>query len=129
MINVFEDFASRQPGGGALTVTRRALAVPAYDAQGYQLPVASSSTITIVAQVTPTSGRNLQVLADQGITAESHTLWTATKLLTRDSGHPPDTVTGVDLDGDTWTACNWKQFHAPDGDVFYQVVVVRGALE
>lgn len=131
MIDVFESFATRQEGRGALVVTRRVTPTDAYTDDGYQVTPTGISTFPIIAQVTPTSGRNLQILADQGITSESRTLWTSAKLTARDDGLEPDTLTGVDLDGDgvLWTVFNWKRFTAPDGDVFYQVIVARGALK
>jgi hypothetical protein len=130
MIDVIEDFASRQLGGGVLTVTRTGVPAVPYDADGY--PAATTtSTLTIIAQVVPTSGRALQILADQGITSDTRTLRTASRVFSRDDNHAPDLIAGVDLDDDgiTWAVINWKLHTAPDGDRFYEVIVARGALK
>jgi hypothetical protein len=132
MINVIESFAARQPGGGALTVTRRATGSPAY-ANGYPAADGSPTTISIIAHVVPTGGRDLKILADQGITSESRTLRTSTKLIPRNATTEPDRVTGVDLDTDTdggsWVVQNAAKHVAPDGDVFYVCVVTRDATQ
>lgn len=130
MIEVFESFAARQPGQGLLTVTRTTEPSPSYDSDGYKV-AGTTSTIPIIAQVYPTNGRDLKILADQGITSESRALLTATKLFTRDNGFAPDQVAGVDLDDDgvPWIVCNWQQYTAPDSDVFYRVLVARQALK
>lgn len=127
MINVFEDFASRQPGGGAITIRRRATGTPAYTA-GYPTPDGAFVEIPIIAQVSPTDGRGLKILADQGITSESQMLLTATKMFSRTKTAEPDQVIGFDLDdGDMslWTVYNVMTYTAPDTDRFYKVIVAR----
>lgn len=130
MIDVFESFAARQTGGGALTVTRATTPDPAY-VNGYPVDPTAVTTIPIIAQVSPTDGRALKVLADQGITGESRMLLTATPVIPRSRATEGDRVAGVDLADDTgdstvpWVVINAQTYTAPDGDVFYRVIVVR----
>ncbi len=132
MISVIESFAERQTGLGLLTVTRATTAVPAYDADGYPVtPTPVTPFTSTPTQVSPVGGRELQILIDQGITSESRMLLTATQLYTRDATREPDQLTGTDLDGDgvPWTVHNVMRYTCPDGDVFYRVLVARGALK
>lgn len=131
MIDVFESFAARQRGGGALTVNRGTTAVPAYDSDGYAVAPTPVTPFLIIAQVSPTDGRGLKILADQGITGESRMLLTSTQLIPRDNTHEPDRLTGVDLGGDgvPWIVHNVMEYCAPDSDIFYRVLVARGELK
>lgn len=131
MIEVFEDFAARQPGAGALTVTRTVPAAGAYDSHGRRLPPNSTSTLPIIALVYPTEGRDLKIMIDQRITTEARALLTATKLSSGETGLAPDTVAGTDLDGDgvAWTCFHWERFPSPDGDTFYRCLVARKSLQ
>lgn len=131
MINVIESFAVRQPGAGALTVTRSAVAAENYDGRGRRLP-AATSTIPIVALAVPTNGRDLQIKVDCRINTDIRALLTATALSTGEPGPPalaPDQVTGTDLDGTTWTVFHVEKWPAPDGDVFYRCLVARRSMQ
>ena len=134
MIHIFEDFASKQPGGGALTVTRAVTAVPAY-VNGYPAAHASTSTIPIIAQVSPANDRDLRVLADQGITSQALSLLTSTPLIPRDGTREPDRLAGTDLDlqtdasGTAWVVVSVRKHFAPDADVFYRALVARDATQ
>ncbi len=130
MIDVIEDFASRQPGAGALTVTRTVPATPPYDSHGRRV-AGSASTLPIIALVTPTEGRDLKIIIDQRITVEVRVLLTATKLSSGEPGLAPDTLVGTDLDGDgvPWTCFHWERFPSPDGDIFYRCLVARKLLQ
>ena len=88
MINVIESFAYRQVGGGALTVTRTVVAAGAYDSHGRAL-AGTTSTLPIVALVTPTEGRDLKIITDAAITEEVRVLLTGTPLKTREPASRP----------------------------------------
>lgn len=131
MIDVIEDFASRQVGGGVLIVTRRVTADPAY-VNGYPVAAASTSVFTIIAQVVPSSGRDLKILADQQIVGESRSLLTATKLIPRDKTREGDRLTGVDLateDGSDFVVIKAEKFTAADSEVHYHVIVAKDATQ
>lgn len=131
MIEIIDDFASRQPGGGALTVTRTQNAVSGtYDSQGRKV-AGTTTTIPIIALVVPTNGRDLTVKADHQVTSEIRALLTTTALRTRDDGFAPDTLVGTDLDGDgvPWTVFHWEIWPSPAGETFYRALVARGRLE
>ncbi len=130
MSGVVESFATRQPGGGILTVRRTVAPEPPYDANGYAL-TGSSSTFTVIGHVSPASGRDLKILADQGITSETRAINTITPLFTQSDAVEPDQLTGVTLGGASvpWVVVNWTECHEADGDLFYHVLVARKALK
>jgi hypothetical protein len=134
MINVFESFAARQPGAGALTVTRAVTASPAY-VDGYPAAAASTSTFAVVAQVSPASDRDMRTLADQQITGQSLSLLCRTLLIPRDKTREGDRLSGTDLDletdatGTVWIVISARKHYAPDGDVFYRALVARDATQ
>lgn len=131
MIDVIESFAVRQPGAGALTVTRTTPANPPYDAHGRKV-APSTATLPIVALVIPTNGRDLQIKVDCRITTDIRALLTATKLSAAEAGPPalaPDTLTGVDLDAEVWTVFHIEKWPSPDGDTFYRTLVAKRSLQ
>ena len=81
-------------------------------------------------------GKALLPIKAQVMAGDEETAWFAGKvprrLLAIPFGGPipsPMHTRGVDLDGDLWTVCTWRRYYAPDGDVFYQVVLARGDLK
>lgn len=114
------DFATRGPNDdGTYPVTRN---TEATRVSGRAQAPAVESTFAIVAQVYPTDGRDLLVLAEAQIKTDSAWLLTITELmLVRDQVQ-------VEGDGVLWTVVKCANWPDQDGGTVYKALVARQSM-
>lgn len=110
---------------GSLTVTRRLQVAPVSGRA--QAP--TTSTLSIVAQFQPTSGRDLQRMGDGRITGDLWTVWTKTRLYIgsaetgTEGGYLPDLVTIGDKQHEVEHLGHWSAFGAQHYKAICRAVV------
>lgn len=104
---------------GAYLVTR--VPARAYDTNGRLLPASGTITFPITGGIQPTTGRDLDILAEAGVTSESRKIFTNTQLQSRVPGREPDKLT---IDGEFWTVYNCVRWQGFD-ETIYECLIAR----
>lgn len=122
-LDVIAEFATEgdEPGGEYL-VERSGPTTYGNDGREIDGP---TTTFTIVACVQPTTGRDLRVLVEAGITTESKVIYTESELRTRQNGGEPDVVT---IRGERYAVYNAKTWDTPE-ETYYRCLVARQSMQ
>lgn len=117
LLDVIGDFAT-----GDYLVTRTA---KGNHVAGRYVPGATSTFVVRQACVQPSTGRDLKVLVEAGVTTEARVIFSDVELHTRTPSTDPDQVT---IDGEQWAVFHVKAWQTPD-ERFWRALIARQSLQ